>query len=102
MVLICRRNAATLGRPGDDHLGVERDKFHRIPFVERGVAASPAPVDTQIAAIVPIERVEALHQGGGARLPQRVVWPSHEHAEAARPVAMLSVGRERNRDRRAA
>jgi hypothetical protein len=48
----------------------------------------------QIATIVPIERAEALHQGGGARLPQRVVWASHEHAEAAHPIARLRAGGE--------
>jgi hypothetical protein len=53
----------------------------------------------QIATIVPIERAEALHQGGGARLPQRVVWASHEHAEAAHPVALLRAHGDRHSDR---
>ena len=84
--------------PGHQDLRVERDEFRRIPFVERWVAASPAPVDPQIPTIVPIERAEPLHQGGGALLPHKVVWASQEHAEAAHPVARL---RLRNRGRSA-
>ena len=63
----------TRAAPGHEHLGVELDEFRRIPFVERGGAASPAPIDAQILAIAPIERAKPLHQGGGARLPVRVV-----------------------------
>src|SRR5262249_11379122 len=43
----------------------------------------------QIAALVPIERAEPLQEGGGERLGNRVVCPSHEHAEASQPVALL-------------
>ena len=61
IVLVCRRNAPTPGLPPDhEHLGVERDEFRRIPFV-------------QIAAIMPIELAEPLHQRGSAPLPQGVV-----------------------------
>ena len=58
---------------GQEHLGAERDQFRRVALEERGVAAGPAPVDAQIAALVPVERAEPLHQGGGARLPLGIV-----------------------------
>ena len=63
----------TRAAPGHEHLGLERDEFRRIPLVEHGVAASPAPIDTQILAIAPIERAEPPHKSGGARLPVRDV-----------------------------
>jgi len=44
----------------------------------------PAP-----GPLVPIERAEPLQEGGGERLGNRVVFASHEHAEASQPVALL-------------
>jgi hypothetical protein len=45
----------------------------------------------RIAALVPIERAEPLQEGGGERLGNRVVFASHEHAQASQGITL---GRE--------
>src|SRR5262249_22829078 len=61
-------------------------------------AARPAQRDTQITALLPAERTEPLHQGGGIRIPHGVVWRSHQHADASHALALLRARRERPRN----
>src|SRR5262249_47496401 len=85
------------------HLGPEAHCDRYVALEEcRDDAGKPAQRDTQIAPLLPAERAEPLDQGGGVRMPHGVIWRSHQHAEAAHPVALLRARRERPRSRSAA
>src|SRR5262249_36135082 len=85
------------------HLGPEAHCDRYVALEEcRDDAGKPAQRDTQIAPLLPAERAEPLDQGGGVRMPHGVIWRSHQHAEAAHPVALLRARRERPGGRRAA
>src|SRR6516164_10008685 len=86
-----------------EHLGPERKHLRYVTLEKYRVdAAKPAQRDTQITPFLPAERAEPLHQGGGIRMPHGVIWRSHQHAEAAHPVALLRTRRERPSGCRAA
>src|SRR5262249_51153977 len=58
--------------------------------------AGPAPVDPKVAALFPAEIRQPLAQGGGARLPFRIVLGvAHQHADPSPALARLRPERPR-------
>jgi hypothetical protein len=79
---------------------MEADQLSSVAFVERRIAAGPAPLDLQVAALMPIEGGEPLDQSGSARLAVRSAH-SDQHADASYALALLRPRRERPRRRTA-
>jgi hypothetical protein len=66
------------------------------------ISRAPANVDLRVVADRPACLLQALQEGGEARLPFRIVGRQvHEHADAPHALALLRACRERPRSRRA-
>ena len=52
---------------GEKYVGVEADQFSCVALIKRRIAGCPAPVNPQVASLVPIEGTQPLH--GGTRDP---------------------------------
>jgi hypothetical protein len=66
------------------------------------VTAGPTKVHPHVAAIAPTQVRKRLSEGGVAKLPLRIVFVErHEHADAAYPLGLLRLRRERPRRRAA-
>src|SRR6516225_7135331 len=89
IVLVCRRSKVIGRLPwARSTSGWRLTSSSRVALIKRGIATGPAPVDAQVAAFMPIEGAEPLHQSGGARLPIGSAY-SDEHAEAPQLTRLL-------------